>query len=64
MNKVYAVGIMAVLVCIVGIELATAQSFPVVDNEYESQEAIKELSIAELNNFVDPVTLNSWFAHF
>ena len=57
MNKVYAVGIMAVLVCIVGIELATAQSFPVVDNEYESQEAIKELSIAELNNFVDPVTL-------
>jgi len=55
MKKVYAIGIIAVLVCGVGIELVTAQSSPMVNNE--SQGLVKGVSIAELNNFVDPVTL-------
>jgi len=55
MNRVYMIGMIALLVCVIGIELATAQNPPMVNNE--PQGLIKGVSIAELNNFVDPVTL-------
>ena len=57
MNKVYAIGIVAliaIVICGGNIELVTAQCFSAVNNK--SQEQIKEgVSIAEHNNFVDPV---------
>ena len=52
MNRVYMIGMIALLVCVIGIELATAQNPPMVNNE--PQGLIKGVSIAELNNGVHP----------
>ena len=64
MNKICAISIIAaiaVLMCDVGIELVTAQDFSAMNFESQKQikrESIAEISnlIAELSNFVDPVT--------